>query len=330
MEKVMNVGINGFGRIGKCVFLQLLDLEDISIKVVNTSLSLESIEKYINRDSVHGKKNYSVTILDEDTISIEEKTIKIVSSRVPGEINWRELDVDYLFETTGAFLTKDELRKHPVDHVLLSSPPKDDIKMFCYGVNHQEFKGEKIISTASCTTNCIVPILNFADKMLGGIEEGSFITVHSATASQSVVDMARDKKRTNRSIFNNIIPHTTGASKCIDKILPRLKGKIAGTSVRVPVSNVSMIDLNLRFAPYVSKKMFFDILEEVSDDDVIIVNKENCVSSDFIGCNSPCIVDYNSTTEISKRSLKIQLWYDNEWSYAAQMIRMCDYMSSVR
>lgn len=330
MEKVMNVGINGFGRIGKCVFLQLLDLEDISIKVVNTSLSLESIEKYINRDSVHGKKNYSVTILDEDTISIEEQTIKIVSSRVPGEINWRELGVDYLFETTGAFLTKDELRKHPVDHVLLSSPPKDDIKMFCYGVNHQEFKGEKIISTASCTTNCIVPILNFADKMLGGIEEGSFITVHSATASQSVVDMARDKKRTNRSIFNNIIPHTTGASKCIDKILPRLKGKISGTSVRVPVSNVSMIDLNIRFAPYISKKMFFNILEEVSDDDVIIVNKESCVSSDFIGCDSPCIVDYNSTTEISRRSLKIQLWYDNEWSYAAQMIRMCDYMLSVR
>ena len=330
MEKVMNVGINGFGRIGKCVFLQLLELEDINIKVVNTSLSLESIEKYINRDSVHGKKNYTVNILEDDTINIEEQTIKIVSSRVPGEINWRELGVEYLFETTGAFLTKDELRKHPVDHVLLSSPPKDDIKMFCYGVNHEEFRGEKIISTASCTTNCIVPILNFADKMLGGIEEGSFITVHSATASQSVVDMARDKKRTNRSIFNNIIPHTTGASQCIDKILPNLQGKITGTSVRVPVSNVSMIDLNLRFTTYVSKKIFFNILEEVSDDNVIIVNKESCVSSDFIGCGSPCIVDYNSTTEISKRSLKIQLWYDNEWSYAAQMIRICDYMSSVR
>tara|TARA_R110001592_G_scaffold18816_14_gene77826 strand:- start:25294 stop:26286 length:993 start_codon:yes stop_codon:yes gene_type:complete len=330
MEKVINVGITGFGRVGKCVFLQLLEMEGVSIKVVNTSLSLDSIERYINRDSVHGKKTHVCTILDDNNIIIDHHMIRIVSSRVPGEINWRELGVDYLFETTGVFLTKDELRKHPVDHVLLSSPPKDDIKMFCYGVNHEEFRGEKIISTASCTTNCIVPILNFADKMLGGIEEGSFITVHSATASQSVVDMARDKKRTNRSIFNNIIPHTTGASKCIDKILPKLKGKIAGTSVRVPVSNVSMIDLNLRFSPYVSKEMFFSILEEVSNDDVVIVNRESCVSSDFIGCYSPCIVDYNSTTQISRRSLKIQLWYDNEWSYAAQMIRMCDYMSSVR
>ena len=330
MEKVMNVGINGFGRIGKCVFLQLLELEDVNIKVVNTSLSLDSIERYINRDSVHGKKNYTVNILEDNMINIEEQTIKIVSSRVPGEINWMDLGVDYLFETTGSFLTKDELRKHRVDHILLSSPPKDDIKMFCYGVNHEDFRGEKIISTASCTTNCVVPILNFADKMLGGIEEGSFITVHSATASQSVVDMARDKKRTNRSIFNNIIPHTTGASKCIDKILANLKGKIVGTSVRVPISNVSMIDLNLRFAPYVNKQMFFNILEEVSDDNIIIINKESCVSSDFIGCDSPCIVDYNSTTQISRRSLKIQLWYDNEWSYAAQMIRMCDHMSSVR
>ena len=330
MENQMNVGINGFGRIGKCVFLQLLELEDVKIKVVNTSLSLESIGRYINRDSVHGKKKYIVEIISEDTLRIEDNEIKIVNSRVPGEINWRELGISYLFETTGAFLTKDELRKHPVDHILLSSPPKDDIKMFCYGVNHEEFRGEKIISTASCTTNCIVPILNFSDKMLGGIDEGSFITVHSATASQSVVDMARDKKRTNRSIFNNIIPHTTGASKCIDKILPSIKGKINGTSVRVPVSNVSMIDLNLRFVPYVSKKMFFDILEEVSDDRIIIVNRENCVSSDFIGCDSPCIVDYNSTTEISRRSLKIQLWYDNEWSYAAQMIRMCGHMFSIR
>ncbi len=324
----MKVGINGFGRIGKCVFLQIVEFEDIDVKVINTSLSLESLGKYINRDSIHGKRNHFFQIVNENTVLINNQKITIVNSRIPGEVNWRELGVDYLFETTGSFLTKDELRKHPVDWILLSSPPKDDIKMFCYGVNHTEFRGEKIISTASCTTNCIAPILDFSHKNLGGIDEGSFITVHSVTSSQSVVDMARDTKRTNRSVFNNIIPHTTGASKSIDKIIPEIKGLVKGTSVRVPVSNVSMIDLNLRFFNPVKKDDFFNLLEEISDDITIIVNKENSVSSDFIGCDSPCIIDYNSTLQISKNTLKFQLWYDNEWSYSAQMIRMAIHIFS--
>lgn len=324
----MKVGINGFGRIGKCVFLQLLDFQDIDIEVINTSLNLESLGKYINRDSIHGKRNHSFTVIDENTVLINDQKITIVNSRIPGEINWRKLGVDYLFETTGSFLTKDELRKHPVDWILLSSPPKDDIKMFCHGVNHLDYRGERIISTASCTTNCILPLLDFSHKNLGGIVEGSFITVHSATSSQSVVDMARDTKRTNRSIFNNIIPHTTGASESIDKIIPEIKGKVKGTSVRVPVSNVSMVDINLRFLKPVTKDIFFEILEEISDDTTIIVNKENSVSSDFIGCDSPCIIDYNSVLQISDNTLKFQLWYDNEWSYSAQMIRMAIHIFS--
>lgn len=330
MTELMKVGINGFGRIGKCVLLQLLELEGMSIKVINTSLSIDSIEKYINRDSIHGKRNHVCTILDDNTIIIEYHVIKIVNSRVPGDINWINLGVEYLFETTGAFLTKDDLRKHPVDHIILSSPPKDDIKMFCYGVNHQEFSGEKIISTASCTTNCAVPILDFIIKNLSPIEEASFITIHSATSSQSVVDMGRDDKRTNRSILNNIIPHTTGASKSINKILPIMKGKITGTSVRIPVSNVSMVDMNIRFSENTSKEYFFSILEELCDDEIITVNRERSVSSDFISHETPCIVDYHSSMQISDRSLKLHLWYDNEWSYASQMIKMCIHIYSVR
>jgi len=327
MSRKIKAGLNGFGRIGKCVLLQILELETIDIKVINTSVSLESIGGYINRDSVHGRRNHSFQVIDENTIKIKDQIIKIVTSRIPGEINWKEMGVDYLFETTGAHLTEEELSKHPVDHVLLSAPPKDDIKMFCYGVNHDEFRGQRIISTASCTTNCIVPLLNIVNEKIGCIEEGSFITVHSATASQSVVDMSRDKKRTNRSIFNNIIPHTTGASKSIDYILPSLKGKIKGTSVRIPVSNVSMIDLNLRFDMFMTKEYFFHILEKSINDKVIVINRENSVSSDFIGYDSPCIIDYNSSMAVSERTLKLHLWYDNEWSYAAQMIRMCHYMS---
>ena len=323
--KELRVGISGLGRIGKCVFLQLLELENFKIAAINTSLSIESLGRYIRWDSVHGKRNHVVNVVD-DKIVIKNHTIKVCNFRVPGEINWRELGVDYLFETTGSFLTRKKLILHPVDYIILSSPPKDETKMFCFGANHNNYSGESIVSCASCTTNCIVPILDFIEKYTSGIEEGSFITVHSATSSQSVVDTAKDKKRTNRSIFNNIIPHTTGASKSIDKILPSLSGKLTGTSVRVPVSNVSMIDLNIRFKSNINKDSFFSKLEEISDNTIIIINKENCVSSDFIGCDAPCIIDYNSTLQISDRSLKIGIWYDNEWSYSAQMIRMCSHM----
>ena len=325
----IKVGINGFGRIGKCILLQMLELEDFQINVINTSLDVESIGRYVNRDSVHGKRNFTFHILSVDTIILDTQVIKIVNSREVGEIDWRDLDVEYLFETTGAYLTLEDLNYHDVDHVILSSPPKDkEIMMYCYGVNHPLYRGEKVISTASCTTNCLAPILDVCRDFAGGIEEGSFITIHSATASQSVVDTAHDKTRTNRSIFNNIIPHTTGASKSLNNILPDIAGKIRGTSVRVPVSNVSMVDLNLRFNEKTTKRDFFEMLEEVSDE-VITINKDECVSSDFIGCESPTIVDYNSTSQISERTIKVSLWYDNEWSYSSQMLRMCRYIFKI-
>ena len=325
----IKVGINGFGRIGKCVLLQLLELEDFQINAINTSLDIESIGKYINRDSVHGKRNISSHVLDEETIILETQVIKIVNSRDPSDIDWRDLDVDYLFETTGAFLTLDSLDYHDVDNIILSSPPKDnEIMLYCYGVNHPLYRGERVVSTASCTTNCIAPILDACLDFSGGIKEANFITIHSATASQSVVDTAHDKTRTNRSIFNNIIPHTTGASKCLGKIIPEISGKIRGTSVRVPVSNVSMVDLNITFNEKTTKKDFFKMIEEVSGD-VITVSEEESVSSDFIGYESPSVIDYNSTYQVSERTLKITLWYDNEWSYAAQMIRMCRYIFNV-
>lgn len=322
----INVGLNGFGRIGKCLFLQMLEIENISIRVINTSLDLKSIENYINHDSNHGRRNYLVEIIDDKKIKIEDHEITIVNERILGDINWRELGVEYLFETSGVYLTHDDLNTHLVDYILLSSPPKDDTKMFCFGVNHDKYQGERIISTASCTTNCLCPFLNFCENYLDGIEEASFVTVHSATSSQSVSDMSRDKKRTNRSIFNNIIPHTTGASKSIGEIIPSLKNKIVGNSIRVPVSNVSMVDLNIRFYKEINKYKFFSILEEFPDEEVISVNHDNCVSSDFMTSEIPCIVDYNSVLEISPKSLKIQIWYDNEWSYSSQMLRMCDFM----
>jgi glyceraldehyde 3-phosphate dehydrogenase len=334
MDATIKVGINGFGRIGKCTFLQLLDNPVFDIKVLNTSLSLTSIEKYINRDSSHFVKKYKVDIMFDSFISINGHQIKVINIRDPELIDWRQLQVDYLFETTGAFLTHEKLSKHNAPYILLSSPPKKsnsdktEIPMFCYGVNQFRYNSERIISVASCTTNCLAPFLDLAEH-ISPISEGSFITVHAATSSQSVVDSAHDNKRTNRSIFNNIIPHTTGASKCINQILPSLENKIVGTSVRVPVSIVSMIDVNLKFSEDITITKFFSILEKLRNPDIVDVNYEDSVSTDFVTTDKPTIIDFQKSLQISKDSIKFTLWYDNEWSYCAQMIRMCRFISRV-
>jgi glyceraldehyde 3-phosphate dehydrogenase len=322
----INIGINGFGRIGKCIFLQLIENSSINIKAINiNNLSIDNFQEYINNDSIHYTKNYVVNKLNDDYIEVNNKQIKIFREKNPEKITWKQENVDYLFETSGIFLTTEKAKLHDVNYLIMSAPPKDigTTPIYCYGVNENKYKGENIISAASCTTNCIAPMLNFLDKF--NIENGNFITVHSATASQSIVDTANFKKRTNRSIFNNIIPHTTGASDSLDIILPNLKGKIIGTSVRIPVSNVSMIDLNVQFNQKIDKKKIINDIEKIKDD-VITTNNDKLVSSDFISNTTPTILDTNSTIQLTDKSIKFTLWYDNEWSYSAQMIRLAKYM----
>ena len=326
----INVGINGLGRIGKSVLLQLLEREEFSIKAINVpSLKSSSIQKYINNDSNHSKHNYKITIIDDNYIQINNHVIKMFHTRNACDIDWKKNGVDYLFETTGSYLTTKKAREHNVDYLIMSAPPKDiDVTpMFSYGINEQYYNGEKIISVASCTTNCLAPFLKFCENE--NITFGSFITVHSATASQSIVDIAHDTKRTNRSIFNNIIPHTTGASQTIDILLPKLKKKIKGTSVRIPVSNVSMIDLNLTFKNKIDINLLLDKLQDYKYNDTILLNSNNFVSSDFMGTEASCIIDKTSCIQMNDNNIKFTLWYDNEWSYSAQMIKTVKHMHFV-
>lgn len=318
----VNVGINGFGRIGKCCFLQVLQDSTISLKAINiNNLKIENLQQYINNDSIHGKQNYEVEILDDNYVKINNQIIKIFKSKNPGELLWEDYDIEYLFETTGAFLTQEKAKTHKVKYMCMSAPPKDlgITPIFCYGVNENNYNGEAIISNASCTTNCIAPFLKVLEKY--GIHSANFITIHSATSSQSVVDTANFNKRTNRSIFNNIIPHTTGATSSLKYILPDLENKVVGTSVRIPTSNVSMVDMNVTFTKQITKEILLHDLSKLQND-VICVNNENLVSSDFIGTSHPTIIDYASTFQIDENSIKFTLWYDNEWSYTAQMIKI--------
>ena len=324
--KNIDIGINGFGRIGKCIFLQLIEDNYINIKAINiNNLSIEHFQDYISNDSIHYTKKYCVEIIDDNFIIVNNKKIKIFNEKDPKKINWKEQKVEYLFETTGVFLTTEKAKLHDVNYLVMSAPPKDigTTPIYCYGVNEDKYKSDKIISAASCTTNCIAPMLKFLNKF--GIDNGNFITVHSTTSSQSVVDTANFKKRTFRTIFNNIIPHTTGASDSLNIILPELTNKVVGTSVRVPVSNVSMIDLNVQFKDNISKDVILSSAEKIKDD-VITTNKNKLVSSDFISNPTPTIIDTNCTTQLTEKSIKFTLWYDNEWSYAAQMIRMVKHM----
>ena len=244
----INIGINGFGRIGKCCFYQLINNERYNIKAININrLDINDLGTYLQNDSIYNNFNIKFEVINDDYIMVNSTKIRIFKTKNAKEINWRKEKVEYLIESTGAYLTTEAAKEHDVPYIIMSAPPKDiDITpMYCYGVNDKKYDGEHIVSAASCTTNCIAPFIKLCESY--GIENASFITIHSATSSQSVVDIANLKKRTNRSIFNNIIPHSTGASKSIDVLFPNLRGKIIGTSVRVPTSNVSMVDMNINF-----------------------------------------------------------------------------------
>jgi glyceraldehyde 3-phosphate dehydrogenase len=243
---MIQIGINGFGRIGKICFLQLI-AANAPVTAINVpDFDINNLETYLRCDSNHHyPMNWTIDIIDKDTFTIDGKTIKLLNSRAAKNLNWRKYGVNYVIDATGVFLTQEAAEEHNVDYLIMCAPAKDNTPSFMVGGNHELYNGERIVSNVSCTSNAIIPCLKALNDGFG-IEDANFITVHSTTASQACVDTVKFKNRTSRSLFNNIIPHTTGASKAIYAILPELKGKVFGTSVRVPTSNVSMIDLNVK------------------------------------------------------------------------------------
>ena len=240
------IGINGFGRIGKIVFLQLIDANANVVAINVPDFDIGNLDTYLRCDSNHHYPlKWDIEIIDGETFSINGRSIKLLNSRSAKSLNWRKHGVNYVIDATGVYLTQESAQEHNVDYLIMCAPAKDNTPSFMVGGNHEKYNGERVVSNVSCTSNAIIPCLKALNDEFG-IEDANFITVHSATASQQCVDTVKFKNRTSRSLFNNIIPHTTGASKAIYAILPELKGKVHGTSVRVPTSNVSMIDLNVR------------------------------------------------------------------------------------
>jgi len=321
-----SIGLNGFGRIGKCLFLQLINNTKLHITAINApDFNIEKLGSYLKHDSVHHySRDFIVEILDNDTFSVNGRKTHILRNRDASLLNWSAYGIQHIIDATGVYLTKEKALQHGVEHVIMCAPAKDDTPLFVYGANHETYAGEKIVSNASCTTNCISPVLRHLEEHYG-IRNANFTTIHASTASQKVVDTAHSKSRTERSIFNNIIPHTTGASSSIYKVLPTLDGKIVGTSVRVPVNNVSLVDLNVEL---VQDTTLSEILDNMDKDVHLLVNTTNLVSSDFISTTCPSIVDSHACIHLGENRYKIMIWYDNEWSYASQVIKQMELMCS--
>ena len=324
MTNMTNVGINGMGRIGKTVFIQLLNNPRFKICAINaTDLKTSCIKNYLKNDSAHKYViNGNIEIIDDDNFSIDNQIIHIFRERDPSKLDWKSYSIDYVIDATGVFLTSDSLKAHDVPYVIMTSNPKDSTPLYVYGVNQEQYKGENIVSNSSCTSNAITPVLKFLDDKYG-ILNGNFTTIHSTTASQYVMDISNGNSRINRSVFNNIIPYTTGASKSIFELIPPLKNKIYGTSIRVPTSDVSIIDLNVELKTPTSLD---NIMNELSKHDFILVNSDNAVSSDFLTTTCPSIVDKTASMPLGENRFKLMIWYDNEWSYSAQVIKLLEVM----
>ena len=318
-----SVGINGFGRIGKCVFIQLLKNNKFKVSAINApNFDIKYIETYLNYDSVHKYDKMDIEIIDTNNFKINNNVVHVFNTRNAKEIDWQKYDINHVIDATGSYLTTEKCKEHHAEYVIMCAPPKDNTPLYVHNVNCYKYGGEKIVSNASCTTNCITPVLKFLHENYG-IKNGNFTTIHSTTASQYTVDTINSNNRTHRSILNNIIPHSTGASGSIFELIPRLTNKIYGTSVRVPTTNVSLVDLNVELERKVS---FEELMTDLDKDTFIEVNKKNLVSCDFVTTTCPSIIDKKASMQVGDNIFKLMIWYDNEWSYSAQVIKLLEKM----
>ena len=333
----IKVGINGFGRIGRLVFRAGIVRDDIEIVAVNAPDKTPEQLAYVTKfDSVHGRFNGSVEVVDGNLV-VNGKTVKVLGSRDPSQLPWGELGVDYVLECTGKFLTKESAQPHldaGAKVVVLSGPSKDDTPMFVCGVNLDKYDTSMtVVSNASCTTNCLAPLAKVINDKFG-IVEGLMTTVHAGTATQNVVDAFSKKNwRLSRSCFENIIPSTTGAAKAVGKVIPELKGKLTGMSMRIPSADVSIVDLTCRLEKGASYDEICAAVKEAAEGSmagVLAYTDEEVVSSDFRTDPHTSIFDAKAGIGLNPNFVKLVAWYDNEWGFSNKMLDLTAYIDSVR
>ena len=330
----LKIALNGFGRIGRCVTRIAATRDDVEIIAINDIAQIDMMTHLLKYDSVHGNFASKVVQLDDNYISIDGAKIKITSETDPKNLNFCDDGADIVLECTGLFLTQESVQHHinkGIKKVLLSAPAKDDITpTFVMGVNEKKYAGEKIVSNASCTTNCLAPIASILDEVFG-IEKGLMTTIHSYTNDQNILDVKHDRdRRRSRASAINMIPTTTGAAVAINRVLPQLEGKLHGQSVRVPTPDVSIMDLNVVVSKNTTTQEVTAVLNEMADTKmkgILLIDKDKRVSQDFVGCNYSSVVAEDLTQVIGGNMIKVMSWYDNEWGYSTRLLDMALHIS---
>lgn len=326
---MIKVGINGFGRIGRMVFRAAVYnfANDIEVVGINDLLDADYLAYMLKYDSVHGRFKGEVAV-DGNNLIVNGKKIRLTAETDPANLKWNEVNADVVVESTGLFLSDETARKHiqaGAKKVVLSAPSKDDTPMFVYGVNHTSYAGQDIISNASCTTNCLAPIAKVLNDKFG-IVKGLMTTVHAATATQKTVDGPSKKDwRGGRGILENIIPSSTGAAKAVGKVLPELNGKLTGMSMRVPTSDVSVVDLTVVLDKPASKDEISAAMKAAANGElkgVLGYTEDAVVSTDFRGWAETSVYDANAGISLDGNFAKVVSWYDNEWGYSNKVLEM--------
>lgn len=328
----VKVAINGFGRIGRCVARIIANRNDIELVAINDTTDIELTKYLFKYDTVHGEFNGSVDSQNDDLI-INGKKIKVFKSRNINELDFAKYGAQIVLECTGAHLSLAKCQgflDKGIEKVIMSAPAKDDTPTYVLGVNSKLYQGEKIISNASCTTNCLGPVCRVLQDNFG-IEKGLMTTIHAYTNGQSIIDAKAKDKRRSRAAAQNIIPTSTGAAKAMKLVMPELDGKLHGQSMRVPVIDVSSVDLTAQLSSKVSKEEINNAFRKAAATNlkgILLVDDDERVSSDFISCSYGAIVASDLTQVIADDLIKIIAWYDNEWGYSSRLVDMAVYVAN--
>jgi len=330
----IKVGINGFGRIGRMAFRAIAkNFNDIEVVGINDLLEADYLAYMLKYDSVHGRFDGDIAV-DGNNLIVNSKTIRLTAERDPADLKWSDIGADLVIECTGFFLTEESCRKHidaGAKKVVQSAPSKDSTPMFVFGVNHETYAGQAIVSAASCTTNCLAPIAKVLNDNWG-LKRGLMTTVHAATATQKTVDGPSMKDwRGGRGILENIIPSSTGAAKAVGVVLPELNGKLTGMALRVPTSDVSVVDLTVELEKDASYDDICAAMKTAANGSMkgtLAYTDEKVVSTDFRGNTASSIFDSEAGIALDGTFVKLVSWYDNEYGYTCNMLRFVQHVAA--
>jgi glyceraldehyde 3-phosphate dehydrogenase len=332
---VIRIGINGFGRIGRLVFRAAQNRQDVQIVAINDLIDVEYMAYMLKYDTVYGRFHGDVKVKSGYLI-VNGNSIRVTAEKNPENLKWKEVKVEYVVESTGLFLSNSKAKAHidaGAKYVVLSAPSKDDTPMFVCGVNLNSYtKGTQIVSNASCTTNCLAPIAKVLNDEFG-IISGLMTTVHAMTATQRIVDAPSVKDwRGGRSAFGNIIPSSTGAAKAVGKVIPELYGKLTGMSFRIPILDVSVVDLTVNLKKCTTYDEIKNTMQTYSENElkgILGYTDDDVVSSDFIGDSNISIFDAKAGIALTEKFFKIIAWYDNEWGYSNKILDLISHMKKI-